>query len=144
MSGTKSAPAATAPAKQKKAAAPAATSNTQEKSCPAEFVVSESLTPKTDKDSSANAKQDIDNTASLMAAALDADTLPKDTAAKPDHKPDDSQKPEMTSVPAMDASDTSATGMLRLEDLDARFAETVFGEDPSLFKLDGDVEKATG
>ncbi len=31
--------------------------------------------------------------------------------------------------PEMSASDTSATGMLRLEDLDARFAETIFGED---------------
>ncbi len=31
--------------------------------------------------------------------------------------------------PEMSATDTSATGMLRLEDLDARFAETVFGED---------------
>lgn len=32
-------------------------------------------------------------------------------------------------VPMMNADDTSATGMLRLEDLDARFAETIFGED---------------
>lgn len=147
MSGTSSTQAATAPAKQKKVAAPATTSNTQEKSYPTEFVVSEPLTLKANKDSSANAIQDIDNTASLMAAALDADTPPKDTAANPDrnaYKHDDSQKPEMTSVPPMDASDTSATGMLRLEDLDARFAETVFGEDPSLFKLDGVVEKATG
>jgi len=32
-------------------------------------------------------------------------------------------------MPAMSADDTSATGMLRLEDLEARFAETVFGED---------------
>ena len=29
----------------------------------------------------------------------------------------------------MDADDTSATGMLRLEDLDARFAETIFGDE---------------
>jgi hypothetical protein len=29
----------------------------------------------------------------------------------------------------MNAEDTSATGMLRLEDLDARFAETIFGDD---------------
>lgn len=32
-------------------------------------------------------------------------------------------------MPMMNAEDTSATGMLRLEDLDAHFAETVFGED---------------
>ena len=34
-------------------------------------------------------------------------------------------------VPEMDANDTSATDMLKLEDLDARFAETIFGEDAS-------------
>jgi len=34
-----------------------------------------------------------------------------------------------SSLPAMDASDTSATGMLRLQDLDERFAETIFGND---------------
>jgi general secretion pathway protein A len=146
MSGTKSAQAATGATQQKKPAAPATfSSNKQDNSWPAESVVSEPLTKEAAKDSSTNFNPEVDNTASLMAAALDADTLPKDTAAKPDSdsdKPDVSQKPEMTSVPAMDASDTSATGMLRLEDLDARFAETVFGEDPSLFKLD--VEKATG
>jgi hypothetical protein len=32
-------------------------------------------------------------------------------------------------VPEMDPMDTSATGMLRLEDLDDRFAESVFAED---------------
>ena len=32
-------------------------------------------------------------------------------------------------IPEMSASDTGATGMLRLEELDARFAETIFGED---------------
>jgi len=32
-------------------------------------------------------------------------------------------------IPEMSASDTSATGMLRLEDLEAHFAETIFGED---------------
>ncbi|MFQ5635815.1 MAG: hypothetical protein ACE5G3_10870 [Gammaproteobacteria bacterium] len=34
-----------------------------------------------------------------------------------------------TAMPEMSSSDTSATGMLRLEDLDARFAETIFAED---------------
>ena len=32
-------------------------------------------------------------------------------------------------VPVMDPDDTSATGMLKLEDLDDRFAESVFGND---------------
>ena len=31
----------------------------------------------------------------------------------------------------MNENDTSATGMMRLEDLDAKFAETIFGEDAS-------------
>jgi type II secretory pathway predicted ATPase ExeA len=34
-----------------------------------------------------------------------------------------------TSLPAMDAQDTSATGMLRLQDIDERFAETIFGDE---------------
>ena len=37
-------------------------------------------------------------------------------------------------IPEMSAEDTSATGMLKLEDLDAKLAETVFGEDPELRK----------
>jgi general secretion pathway protein A len=38
-------------------------------------------------------------------------------------------EPLPSTIPLMDANDTSATGMLRLEDLDARFAETIFGDD---------------
>jgi type II secretory pathway predicted ATPase ExeA len=34
-----------------------------------------------------------------------------------------------SSIPLMNPDDTSATGMLRLEDLDARFAETIFGDE---------------
>jgi general secretion pathway protein A len=37
--------------------------------------------------------------------------------------------PHAGSVPLMDANDTSATGMLRLQDLDERFAESIFGKD---------------
>lgn len=46
-------------------------------------------------------------------------------------------------VPEMDPKDTGATGMLKLEDLDAKFAETVFGEDTGMFAtLDAaDTEK---
>jgi hypothetical protein len=47
----------------------------------------------------------------------------------------------MSGVPEMNADDTSATGMLKLEDLDARMAETVFGEDTGMFKA-FDVHKA--
>jgi hypothetical protein len=35
----------------------------------------------------------------------------------------------------MDEIDTGATGMLRLEDLDERFAETMFSEDSGHFKI---------
>jgi len=37
----------------------------------------------------------------------------------------------LAGVPEMDPEDTSATGMLRLEDLDERFAEHVFSEEGS-------------
>jgi general secretion pathway protein A len=45
-------------------------------------------------------------------------------------------------VPEMDAADTSATGMLRLEDLDARFAETVFGDDSSMLAAIEEMDKS--
>jgi len=41
----------------------------------------------------------------------------------------------------MDDIDTGATGMLRLEDLDERFAETLFSEDSGHFKLLVDAGK---
>jgi hypothetical protein len=41
----------------------------------------------------------------------------------------------------MDEIDTGATGMLRLEDLDERFAETLFSEDSGHFKLLVDAGK---
>ena len=43
--------------------------------------------------------------------------------------PDQPATPHAGSVPLMDANDTSATGMLRLQDLDERFAESIFGKD---------------
>ena len=56
----------------------------------------------------------------------------EDTIAKPARdfpKPAEQLGENPGAMPMMDAEDTSATGMLRLEDLDAHFAETVFGED---------------
>lgn len=35
----------------------------------------------------------------------------------------------------MSATDTGATGMLKLEDLDGRFAESVFGDDTGMFNV---------
>jgi hypothetical protein len=42
----------------------------------------------------------------------------------------------------MDETDTGATGMLRLEDLDERFAESLFSEDSGHFKALIDAGKA--
>ena len=42
----------------------------------------------------------------------------------------------------MDENDTGATGMLRLEDLDERFAESLFSEDSGHFKVLVDASKA--
>ncbi len=42
--------------------------------------------------------------------------------------------PADSSLPLMSADDTSATGMLRLQDLDERFAETIFGKDAAAAK----------
>lgn len=42
----------------------------------------------------------------------------------------------------MDETDTGATGMLRLEDLDERFAETLFSEDSGHFKALVDASRA--
>ena len=82
-----------------------------------------------------------DGTAMLMAAALDTGTASDDsrepiTLMDPEKKParemtraEKDREIKESSMPEMDAQDTSATGMLRLEDLDARFAETIFGDD---------------
>jgi general secretion pathway protein A len=47
-------------------------------------------------------------------------------------------------VPKMTADDTGATGMLKLEDLDARFAETVFGEDAGMVNALEELAKMRG
>lgn len=56
------------------------------------------------------------------------------------------KNPHKESRPAllvpMDANDTGATGMLRLEDLDERLAETMFSEDSGHFKILVDAGKA--
>jgi len=64
---------------------------------------------------------------------LDPQLTPEDDTTRepmPDFpKATDKFDDQPGAMPEMSASDTSATGMLRLEDLDARFAETIFGED---------------
>jgi len=60
---------------------------------------------------------------------------------------DTARKPPKEARPAplvpMDANDTGATGMLRLEDLDERFAETMFSEESGHFKVLLDAGKPT-
>jgi general secretion pathway protein A len=72
------------------------------------------------------------------AAALVGATPKKPpTAVTPGQLPPASPGPEadnhLSLVPAMNPKDTGATGMLKLEDLDARFAETIFGDDTGMF-----------
>ena len=48
----------------------------------------------------------------------------------------DEPQPETPAVyPEMSATDTGATGMLKLEDLDAQFAESAFGDDTGMFNV---------
>ncbi len=74
-----------------------------------------------------------DLTAALLAPielSIDSDEAP--AAAKPEvagAAPAPVAMEPPPGVPEMDPMDTSATGMLRLEDLDDRFAESVFAED---------------
>lgn len=131
----------------------------QEDPSPLDASVSNTETTDVAEENPANAAPVSEGTAMLMAASLDSspksadDKLElkiEDTASKPNSASNDSNNDQESnqgsSMPEMDASDTSATGMLRLEDLDARFAETVFGDDTGMFKIDGDsdIKKATG
>jgi general secretion pathway protein A len=88
------------------------------------------------------------DTARLLAATDLLDTTPDKPATSDDVASVSEAAHEvpppvstMSGVPEMNADDTSATGMLKLEDLDARMAETVFGEDTGMFKA-FDVHKA--
>jgi general secretion pathway protein A len=77
-----------------------------------------------------------------------AETLESDLQIQPE--PDETaDKDEMDQkfsggVPSMTADDTGATGMLKLEDLDARFAETVFGEDAGMVNALEELAKMRG
>jgi len=75
----------------------------------------------------------------LLAAAdkleteLQEDATGKHRAANQDGPGAKSVGTPIPGIPEMNPDDTGATGMLRLEDLDARFAETVFGDDTGMF-----------
>lgn len=86
-----------------------------------------------------------DSTGRLLAAAglLDAEIAQSDasdagdtvTHQVPAAAPQPSQDDIPSIYPEMSASDTGATGMLKLEDLDAQFAESAFGDDTGMFNV---------
>jgi hypothetical protein len=67
--------------------------------------------------------------AAAKANPLDFEKTDVANKAEAERKKIDLSDGGTAGVPEMDANDTSATGMLRLEDLDERFAESVFGND---------------
>jgi type II secretory pathway predicted ATPase ExeA len=48
---------------------------------------------------------------------------------------------DVPGIAAMNPQDPGATGMLRLEDLDDRFAETIFGDESGIFKTVGNTDR---
>ena len=84
-------------------------------------------------------------TTMLRAAAetLESDLTSRPEPARDDDK-DDNDREMSGGVPKMTADDTGATGMLKLEDLDARFAETVFGEDAGMVNALEELAKMRG
>jgi type II secretory pathway predicted ATPase ExeA len=70
---------------------------------------------------------------SLVSLASPEPARPTSIFRQPDGAPRPAATPAVGRTPpppiAMDPIDTSATGMLRLQDLDERFAETIFGKD---------------
>ncbi|MDP6414179.1 MAG: hypothetical protein QGG54_03980 [Gammaproteobacteria bacterium] len=155
LSGNKAAPtkkpAATTPAK----VIPATDNQVEfgsykEEPSPLELSSSNTSTPAAAEKNQAASATISEGTAMLMATVLDVDTSfandekPSQTIAEDETKPEEDQQAKIeSSVPEMDATDTSATGMLRLEDLDARFAETIFGEEKSILEIDNESKKTT-
>ena len=66
---------------------------------------------------------------------------PAPAAPPPDERRAAAKAPRPAPPVPMDDMDTGATGMLRLEDLDERFAETLFSEDSGHFKVLVDAVK---
>jgi len=92
-----------------------------------------------------------ESTGRLLAAAglLDAEKgqagaeKPSEPASyePPAATPDEPQQDTPTAYPEMSASDTGATGMLKLEDLDAQFAESAFGDDTGMFNVTDSIRE---
>ena len=98
-----------------------------------------------------NGKNSKDSTGRLLAAAglLDAEMKPAgaEKVAEPaSHNapasvPHEHQDESSGVYPEMSATDTGATGMLKLEDLDAQFAESAFGDDTGMFNVTDSIRE---
>jgi hypothetical protein len=129
------------PAPAKTAAAPSSSTETAELTRRS----SDSLPAK----SNGNASKD--STGRLLAAAGLLDTKKEQTgtgrAAEPAAQdvpasvPDEPRDDAPSAYPEMSASDTGATGMLKLEDLDAQFAESAFGDDTGMFNVTDSIRE---
>jgi len=103
---------------------------------------STSASPKDSMDAEPEAVSESTAALLLDSGVLESSLKPKADVVEDNARAVSGVTPEMPSmVPEMDANDTSATGMLKLEDLDARFAETIFGEDASLAASDAVAAK---
>jgi hypothetical protein len=110
-------------------------------------IVSErSFDPDRDKKSGQDDKIEAGTMTTMLRTA--AETLESDLETAPEPagaKDKDAAIREFTGgVPAMNAEDTGATGMLKLEDLDARFAETVSGQDAGMVNALEELAKMRG
>jgi len=123
---------------------------------PPEFLTDTSADPTEEESFADTINEPGETTQRLLAAAdkleteLQEDSTGKHRSVTPDESPAEktgagSAGTAIPGIPEMNPNDTGATGMLRLEDLDARFAETVFGDDTGMFKaLDKLAQLRTG
>jgi len=98
-----------------------------------------------------NGNASKDSTGRLLAAAGLLDSEKKQTGTDraaepaapevPASVPDEPRDDAPSAYPEMSASDTGATGMLKLEDLDAQFAESAFGDDTGMFNVTDSIRE---
>ncbi len=108
--------------------------------------VSDKSSPDEDEKPGQEEENDPGTMTTMLQAA--AETLESDLQSQPEpaEAADKAENDEKFSggIPKMSADDTGATGMLKLEDLDARFAETVFGEDAGMVNALEELAKMRG
>ena len=126
-------PQAAKPAAAPAAAKPAAPTPAKKDDIPLEFVAdldpAPTAEPKAQEPKPVAAELTTTVDGALAAAATAKPEAPAEVAAEPAKFESPIPGMGLAGVPEMDPEDTSATGMLRLEDLDERFAEHVFSEE---------------